>query len=252
MNQQEALFRYLLRLGDNSLILAQRLSEWTGHGPFLEEDLALTNIALDIFGQAKSLLEYAGKVEGKGRSEDHLAFHRSEREFYNALLVEQPNGDYAKTIVRQVMMDVFDHFYYNELLKSKDETVAGIAGKSVKEITYHLRHSCAWMDRFGNGTEDSHQRAQNAIDELWRFSEDLFEVDEANELMEKAGIAPSMENIKRNWYLKMEELLATSNLKKPENNYQVKGSRNAVHSEHLGFLLAEMQHLPRMHPEAKW
>ena len=252
MNQQEALFTYLLRLGDTSLILGQRLSEWTGHGPFLEEDLALTNIALDTFGQAKSILEYAAQVEGKGRSEDQLAFHRSEREFYNALLVEQPNGDYAKTIVRQVMIDVFDQFYYQELLKSKDETLAGIAGKSVKEITYHLRHSTSWMDRFGNGTEESHDKAQQAIEELWRFTDDLFETDEAYRILVEAGIAPSMDKIKTQWESKMNELLILSNLKKPEGNYQVGGSCKGIHTEHLGYLLAEMQHLPRMHPEAKW
>lgn len=252
MNHQEALFRYLLRLGDSSLILAQRLAEWTGHGPFLEEDLALTNISLDTFGQARSILEYAGKIEGKGRTEDHLAFHRGEREFYNALLVEQPNGDYAKTIVRQTMMDVFDFYYYTELLKSTDETLAGIAGKSIKEITYHLRHSSAWLDRFGNGTEESHVKAQDALNELWRFSSDLFENDESNAAMEKAGIAPSIEKIKKHWDEKMNELIGSSGLKKPEDGFQVKGSREGIHTEHLGFLLAEMQHLPRMYPEAKW
>src|ERR1017187_5826317 len=154
MTTSEALYKYIIRLSDNSLILSQRLSEWTSKGPFLEEDLALTNITLDILGQANSLLEYAAKVEGKGRSADDLAFLRNEREFYNTLLVEQPNGDYAQTILRQCLIDCFDLLFYQELTKCKDETLAGIAAKSIKEITYHLRHTSNWLERFGNWTEE--------------------------------------------------------------------------------------------------
>jgi ring-1,2-phenylacetyl-CoA epoxidase subunit PaaC len=154
----EALFKYTLRLGDTSLILGQRLSEWTGHGPFLEEDLALTNIALDIIGRAKNLLEYAAQLEGKGRTEDDLAFLRSDREYFNALITEQPNGDYARTIMRQALIDCFDLMFYTELSRSKDQTLAGIAAKSIKEISYHKRHSFSWVIRFGNGTEESMSR----------------------------------------------------------------------------------------------
>lgn len=252
MTQQDALFLYTLRLADNSLILAQRLSEWTSQGPFLEEDLALTNIALDIIGQSRSLLEYAAKVEDKGRTEDDLAFLRNERQYYNTLLVEQPNGDYAKTIVRQVFMDAFDLFFYQELAKSKDETLAGIAAKSVKEITYHLRHTSSWLERFGDGTEESHTRAQAALDELWCYTGELFEMTEVDELLVKEGIAVDLKALQPKWEKLIDELLITSTLKKPENVFMQKGSRQGIHTEHLGYILAEMQHLPRMYPDAKW
>src|SRR5258706_9553444 len=199
MDSKEALFKYTLRLGDTSLILGQRLSEWTGHGPFLEEDLALTNIALDIFGRAKSLLEYAGKVEGKGRSEDALAFLRNDREFYNALITEQPNGDYAKTIIRQALIDCFDLNFYTRLSKCKDATLAGIAAKSIKEITYHKRHSFSWVMRFGNGTAESVQRLQKGFDEIWEYTGELFEMNEGDEILMKEGIAGDLKNIKPEW-----------------------------------------------------
>ncbi len=252
MTIQEALFNYCLRLGDNSLILSQRLSEWTSHGPFLEEDLALTNIALDMLGQSKSLLDYAGKVEGAGRMEDDLAYFRTEREFYNTLLVEQPNGDYAKTIVRQFLMDAFDLYFYQELTKSKDATLAAIAAKSVKEITYHLRHSSSWVERFGDGTEESHERVQNGLNELWRYTGELFEMNEVDALLIKEGIAVDLTTIQPKWEKTVREVIARSTLKLPEQSFMQSGSRKAVHTEHLGFILAEMQHLARMHPNAKW
>lgn len=252
MNKQEALFNYTLRLADNSLILSQRLSEWTGHGPFLEEDLALTNIALDILGQAKSLLEYAAQTEGKGRTEDDLAFMRGEREFFNTLLVEQPNGDYAKTIARQFFADVFDYYFYTELSKSKDETLAGIAAKSIKEITYHLRHTSSWMVRFGDGTEDSHERLQNAVDELWRYTGELFEMNETDELLLKEGIAVDLNSIKVKWEKHVAEVFENAKVKAPESNYMQRGSREGKHTEYLGYILAEMQYLPRAIPNAKW
>lgn len=250
MNQ--ALFDYALRLGDTSLILAQRLGEWTGHGPFLEEDLALTNIALDNIGTAQSLLAYAAELEGKGRTEDSLAFFRDEREFFNALIVEQPNGDYAKTIVRQVIIDVYHNYLYKALAGSKDHTIAGIAQKSIKEVTYHLRHSASWMERFGLGTEESHRKAQQALDELWQYTDDLFDMSKSEQELVKQGIAANMEEVKAKWATHMDGLVAQSGLKKPENVYMQKGSTAGIHTEHLGFLLAEMQHLPRMHPQAKW
>ena len=252
MSTQEALFKYTIRLADNSLILSQRLSEWTSKGPFLEEDLALTNIALDLMGQANSLLEYAAKAEGKGRSSDDLAFFRNEREFYNTLLVEQANGDYAKTMVRQCMMDHFDMLFYTELAKSKDATLSGIAQKSVKEITYHVRHSSSWLERFGNGTEESHKRAQDALNELWRFSDELFEMNEVDAVLIKEGVAVDLSKLKATWKKNVDEVFAKSNLKLPETVFMQRGSRDAVHTEHLGFILAEMQYLPRMHPAAKW
>lgn len=252
MTAQEALFHYTLRLGDTSLILSQRLAEWTSRGPFLEEDLALTNIALDIMGQANSLLEYAAKTEDKGRTADDLAFLRNEREFFNALLVEQPNGDYAQTMVRQCIMDHFDILFYTELAKSKDQTLAAIAQKSIKEITYHVRHSSSWIDRFGNGTEESHARAQRALNELWRFTDELFEMDEVDALLMKQGVAVDLTALKPLWKKNIEAVFAKATLKLPESTFMQTGSRKGIHTEHLGYLLAEMQHLPRMHPGAKW
>ena len=252
MDLKTALFNYTLRLGDTNLILGQRLSEWTGHGPFLEEDLALTNIALDITGAAKSFLEYAASVENKGRTEDDLAYFRNDRQFFNVQLTELPNGDYARTIVRQVFMDCFDFYFYQELSKSKDETLAGIAQKSIKEVTYHLRHSSSWVERFGDGTNESHIKAQTALNELWQFTDELFEMNEVDEVLIKEGIAVDLSIVKTKWDQYITELLNKSTLSKPENVFMQTGSRKGVHTEHLGYILAEMQALPRMHPNAKW
>ena len=249
---KDSLYNYTLRLGDTSLILAQRLSEWTGHGPFLEEDLALTNIALDIFGRAKGLLEYAAKKEGKGRTEDDLAFFRSDREFFNLLITEQPNGDYAKTMIRQSIIDCFDLLFYTELAKSKDLTLAGIASKSVKEITYHKRHSFSWVVRFGNGTEESFSRLQKGLNEIWAYSGELFEMNEDDHNLIKEGIAVDLDSLKQKWELEIKELFEKANLVIPETLFMQQGSRKALHSEHLGYILAEMQSIPRMHPNAKW
>lgn len=246
------LFTYTLRIADNTLVLAQRLSEWTGHGPFLEEDLALTNVALDTFGTATSLLEYAAQIEEKGRSADDLAYFRNEREFTNVLLVEQPNGDYAKTIIRQIFVDHFNLLFYSELAKSKDETLAGIAQKAIKEVTYHVRHSSAWVVRFGDGTEDSHNRAQDAVNELWRFTNELFEMDEVENNLVKEGIAVNTSLLKEKWEKQITELLTKATLKKPESAFMQTGGRKGMHTEHLGYLLSEMQTVPRMFPNAKW
>ncbi len=248
----DILFKYLLRISDSGLILAQRISAWTGHGPFLEEDLALTNIALDLFGRSRSLLDYAGKLEGKGRSEDDLAFFRSERQFYNHLICEQPNGDYAQTMLRQAFIDTYELLLYTELSKSKDLTLSAIAAKSVKEITYHKRHSYSWVKRFGNGTEESFSRLQKAFTEMWPFTGDLFEpIDGETELV-KNGLAPDLNILKSAWEKEIKNLLEESHLKLPENVYMHTGSAKNMHSEHLGFILAEMQSLPRTYPEAKW
>lgn len=248
----ELLFKYLLRISDSGLILAQRISAWTGHGPFLEEDLALTNIALDLFGRSRSLLDYAGKLEGKGRSEDELAFFRNERHFYNHLICEQPNGDYAQTMLRQAFVDAFELLLYTELSKSKDQTLAAIAAKSVKEITYHKRHSFSWVKRFGNGTEESFTRLQNAFHEIWPYTGDMFEPIEGEADLVKNGFVPDLQKIKNDWEKVIKALLEESNIKLPENVYMHSGSAKALHSEHLGFILAEMQSLPRAYPEAKW
>jgi ring-1,2-phenylacetyl-CoA epoxidase subunit PaaC len=252
MDSKQALYNYTLRLADTNMILGQRISEWTGHGPFLEEDLALTNIALDIFGVAKSMYDYSAEIEGKGHDGDKLAYFRNERQFMNPLLTEQPNGDYAKTIIKQMFMDCFDFYFYQELVKSKDQTLAGIASKAIKEATYHLRHSSSWVVRFGDGTAESHNRAQEAINELWQYTDELFEMNEVDAVLLKEGIAVDLNAIKVKWQKHINDLLAESTLKKPENIHMKTGSRKGLHTEHLGFILAEMQILPRMYPEATW
>ncbi|MEM9823401.1 MAG: 1,2-phenylacetyl-CoA epoxidase subunit PaaC, partial [Bacteroidota bacterium] len=193
MSQKEALFIYTLRLADNALINGQRLSEWCGHGPILEQDMALTNIALDFMGQARSLFQYAAEVEGKGRTEDDLAFLRDVWDFRNVLLLEQPNGDFAHTVCRQFLFDVYNYYFYVELKKSKDQQLAAIAEKSLKEVTYHLRWSSEWMIRLGDGTELSHDKIQKALDKLWAFTGELMTTYETDQIVIDAGIAVDLE-----------------------------------------------------------
>lgn len=246
-------YKFILRLADNGLINSQRLTEWTGHGPFLEEDLALTNIALDILGRSKMLLEHAAKLSGlENVSEDTLAYFRNEREFLNTKLVEQPNGDYAQTIVKQVMVDYFDLLHYTELCKSSDEVLAGIAAKTVKEVTYHYRHTSSWVTRFGLGTEESNERAQAALNELWRFSGELFFTDETEKFAEENGIGVNINALKDKWTKTITTLFEEANLKIPADAFMQDGGKNGLHTEHLGYLLAEMQSLAKAHPEAKW
>jgi len=252
MNIKEATFDYLLRLGDSSLIIGHRLSEWCGHGPILEEDIAMTNIALDFVGNATALLTYAAQVEGKGRTEDDLAFMRNEREFRNLLLTEQPNGDFAQTITRQFLFDTYMYFLYEELKNSKDETLAALATKAHKEIVYHLRHTTEWMYRLGDGTEESHERAQKALDALWMYTAELFDMDEVDALLIKEGIVPDLALLKSKWEQRVEEVIKTSTLQVPKTTFKQKGSREGKHSEHLGFLLAEMQYVHRAYPGVKW
>ncbi|MCC6690520.1 MAG: phenylacetate-CoA oxygenase subunit PaaC [Bacteroidia bacterium] len=252
MENQTALFQYCLRLADSNLILSHRLSEWCGHGPILEEDIALINIALDFIGHGTALLQYAALVEGKGRSEDDLAYMRNEREYRNALLVEQPNGDYAKTIARQFLFDTFQYHFYQALQNSKDETLAALAAKALKEITYHLRHSSQWVLRMGDGTDESHSRIQTAFDDLWMFTGDLFDMDTTDETLLKQGIAVDLAPVKEKWQTQVSEVLQQATLKIPDQTFMQGGSRDGRHTEHLGYLLAEMQYLPRTYPGAKW
>ncbi len=247
-----ALFNYLLKIGDDLLINAQRLCEWTGHGPFLEEDLALTNISLDLFGQANAFLEYAGKIENKGRDQDVLAYHRNDTQFLNAKLMEIPNGDYAQTILRQALIDSFRYYLYKHLVNSNDQTIAGIAAKGIKEVEYHRRHSHNWVIRFGNGTEESLERLKNALDLLWKYTGDLFESDESDAEVQKSGAGIAFHEIKSDWEKEIRELFKKSNLGYPENVWMIKGGRKGVHTEYLSYLLNEMQMLPRMYPDAKW
>jgi len=253
MNTQEALFKYCCRIGDNSLILGHRLSEWCGHGPILEEDIAMINIALDQLGQAKTILAYAGEVEGKGRNEDSLAFLRTEREFSNAILTEQPNGHFGTTIARQFFMDVFNYYFYHDLHFSKNETLAAFAEKSLKEVTYHMRHTSEWIIRLGDGTEESHEKIQEAIDDLWMFTGELFKMDEVDEILIAEGIAIDLNKIKEQWSAKVREILTEATLSIPdENMWMQEGGKQGSHSEYLGFLLAEMQSMQRTYPNMEW
>jgi ring-1,2-phenylacetyl-CoA epoxidase subunit PaaC len=252
MENNQALFEYCLRLGDNNLILGHRLSEWCGHGPVLEQDIAMTNIALDLVGQATLLLEYAAEIENNDRTADDLAFLRDTIQFRNSLLVEQPNDDFAHTLVRQYFYDVHHYLLFNELKTSKNERIAGIAEKSLKEIAYHLRHNNEWMIRLGDGTEESHRRMQEAVNDLWTYTGDLFAMNEIDEALIKAEIAVDQNKIKPKWEKMVKETLQKASLSIPDNQYMHTGSLEGKHSEHLGFLLAEMQFLPRAYPGANW
>ncbi len=247
-----ALFEYLVRLGDDSLIIGHRLSEWCGHGPILEEDIAMTNLSLDFIGQATSFLKYAGEVEGKGRTEDDLAYLRFDRDYRNLLLVEQPNGDFGMTIVRQFLFDAYRKLLFERLIHSKDETIAAIAAKSLKETKYHLKHSSEWVIRLGDGTEESHQRVQDSLDTLWRYTSELFYADEVDEKLVKDGVIPSMEGLESAWKASVNEVLAEATLKVPDNNWKHEGGRKGMHSEHLGYILAELQYMQRAYPGLEW
>jgi ring-1,2-phenylacetyl-CoA epoxidase subunit PaaC len=252
MEEQAALLQYILRLGDNALILGQRLSEWCGHGPILEQDIAMTNIALDLVGQARSIYEYAAKVEGKGRTEDDLAYLRYEHEYYNGLLVEQPNIDFAHTIVRQFLFDAFNQPFHEALLHSTDKHLAAIAEKSLKEVTYHLRYSSEWMIRLGDGTTVSHQKMQTALDNLWMFSGELCIPDALDQQMLEAGIGVDLEAIARQYQQKVDAILDQATLQKPQNDWMQSGGKQGRHTEHMGFMLAQLQYMQRAYPGVEW
>lgn len=246
------MLEYLLRLGDNTLVLSQRLSEWCGHGPVLEQDIALTNIALDLLGQTRMYLTYAAELEGQGRSEDDLAYFRDAHQFRNCLLVERPNGDFAQTIVRQFFFDVFNYYQLQSLRNSSDQRLADIAEKALKEVTYHLRFSSEWVIRLGDGTEISHQKMQTAVDTLWPFSGEMMTPDVLDTEMAEQGIAPNLLEIKTLWNKKVAEVLDEATLTLPTNTWMQSGGKQGKHSEHLGFLLAEMQHIQRTYPGNTW
>lgn len=249
----EALFDFCLRLGDDRLIIGHRLSEWCGHAPILEEDIALANIALDQIGQASTMLKYAGEIEGKGRTEDDLAYLRLEEEFRNSLLAELPNGDFAQTIVRQFFFDAFDYLLLSELVNSKDETLAGFAGKSLKETKYHLRHSSEWLVRLGDGTEESRKRTEDAVNALWMYTGDMFAQTDADKELTAQGIIPDTPSLKTKWFDMVKEIFMRAKLELPtEDAFMQSGSREGKHTENLGYILAELQYLPRRYPDAKW
>jgi ring-1,2-phenylacetyl-CoA epoxidase subunit PaaC len=246
------LFAYTLRLADNALILGHRLSEWIGHAPALEEELALGNMGLDLIGQARAFYTYAGEVEGKGRDEDKLAYFRDAKDWRNVLLVEQPNGDFAATVIRQFLFAAYAHPLYAALSKSKDETLAAIAAKAEKEMAYHIRHSGEWVIRLGDGTPESHERAQAALDELYAYSNELFESDEIERALIEAGIAADPANLRGEWERTTHRVFAEATLKIPPQSFGQTGGRKGRHSEHLGYILADMQFLQRTYPGAQW
>jgi len=249
---KDFLYKYVLALGDDALILGQRLSQWAYKGPFLEEDIALSNISLDLFGRANLLLEYAATLRGKGSTADDLAFKRNERQFSNHILSEQPNGNFADTMVRQFFLDAFYKIFYKKLTKSKDEQLSSIAQKSIKETTYHLRHSSKWIIRLGDGTDKSHEKVQSAIDNLWMFTNELFEMNQIDNKMLVQKIGVDCLSIKAEWDQIIDEVLSEATLKKPENTHMTSGGREGIHTEHLGHLLSDMQYLQRAYPDAKW
>lgn len=247
-----ALFEYLIRLGDDSLILSHRLSEWCGHGPILEEDIALTNIALDLVGQATNILKYAGEVEGEGRDEDALAFLRFDRDYKNALLVEQPNGDFGMTIMRQFLFDAFRKPLFEALIKSNDAQLSAIAEKSLKETKYHLKHSAEWVIRLGDGTDESKTRIQTSLNTLWRYTDELFFEDGVDHELVKSGISTDLSAIKLEWTKTVNSVLNEATLVIPDNGWQHDGGRRGMHSEHMGYILTELQYMQRAYPGLEW
>lgn len=245
-------FEYLQRLGDTTLVLGQRLSEWCGRGPALEEDIALTNVALDLIGQTRLWLGYAAEVEGAGRSADQLAYLRDAHQFRNLLLVEQPNGSYADTLARQFLFDTWHYFLLERLQHSTDARIAEIAAKSLKEVTYHVRRSADLVVRLGDGTEESHRRMQDAIDDLWMYTGELFESDAADAALVAQGVAVDPATLAEPWLRHVSEVLEEATLRLPAAGWSQTGGRQGRHTEHLGYLLAEMQFLQRAYPGAQW
>ncbi|MBH5400123.1 phenylacetate-CoA oxygenase subunit PaaC [Bradyrhizobium sp. CNPSo 4010] len=243
---------YALRRADDALILGHRLSEWCGHAPLLEEDMALSNIALDLIGQARELYTFAAKVEGRDNDEDKLAYLRDVRQYRNLLLVEQPNGDFAQTLVRQFFYSAFADLYWRAMMKSRDATLAAIAAKSEKESAYHLRHASEWVIRLGDGTEESHRRAQGAIENLWAFTGEMFAVDDSERGLIDAGIAVDPGSLRGRWLTTITDVTREATLALPQNEWMQQGGRSGRHSEHLGHLLSELQSMQRTFPGLTW
>jgi ring-1,2-phenylacetyl-CoA epoxidase subunit PaaC len=246
------LFLYLIRHGDDRLVLGHRLSEWCGHGPILEEDIAMANISLDLLGQATMFLKLAGQVEGQARDEDALAFWRDEREFRNAELVELPRGDFGFTMVRQLLFSAFAYHHLEALARSSHAELAGIAAKAHKESRYHLRHAAEWVLRLGDGTDESHQRTQVALDQLWPWTGELFFQDEVDRALQAEGSVPDVKALHAPWDAMVTEQLVKATLVIPTAPMRMTGGRIGRHTEHLGHMLAEMQIVARSHPGAKW
>lgn len=248
----QSLYNYILGIADNSLILGQRMGELCGHGPSLETDIACTNIALDLFGQVRSYYQYAAKIAADGRTEDDIAMLRKERDYVNVLLVEQPNTDFAYTMARHFLFDVYHLLFLTELKKSNDLTLAAIAAKSIKEVRYHQRFSSDWMKRLGDGTEESQRRVQQAIDDLWTYTDELFRPTKTDKLMVSKGIGVDLTKLRAPYYSQVELVLEEAELMVPATKYFQKGGKQGVHTEHMGYLLAELQYMQRAYPNMEW
>lgn len=251
MNQQ-VLAQFLLHIGDSQLILSHRLSEWCGHAPELELDIAVANIGLDLLGQARNALTLAGELEGLGRDEDQLAYFRGEREYFNLLLCEQPNGDFAQTIVRQWLMDHYHALLLDALTGSQHKPVAAFATKSLKEVKYHIRFSTAWMERLSLGSEEAHQKMQQGLDNLWRYTHELFALTDAEKQLVAEGVIPDVEALKATWSSTVEAELSRFELTIPALGAYRSGAKQGLHTEHLGFILAELQYIQRSYPNMTW
>ena len=249
---ENSLFQFVLTLADDALIIGHRLSEWAYKAPFLEEDIALSNISLDMFGRANMLLEYAANIQGENTTSDELAFKRNEREYYNHLLCEQPNGHFGETIIRQFLFDSFYSFFLEELAKSSDSELSAIAKKSIKEVTYHFRHSSQWVIRLGAGTEESHNKMSLGLNKLWKFTDEFFIMDETDIDMMKQKIGVNREALKSKWAKRVDDILEEATLEKPKDVHMLLGGKRGIHTEHLGHILSDMQYLQRAYPDAKW
>lgn len=249
----DPLVEFLCRLGDNTLVLGHRVSEWCGVAPVLEEDIALANTALDLIGQTQLWLGLAGEVEGKGQDADKLAFHRDVWDFRNVLLVEQPNGDFGQTMMRQFLFDSWHLMYLKALMGSSNDRIAAIAEKTVKEVTYHLERSTDTVIGLGDGTEESHARMQAALDRLWPYVGEMFLSDDVDAEMVKQGIAPDPASLRAKFDAQLADVLTAATLTKPEDDFAHKGGKSGVrHTEHLGHMLTQMQWLQRAYPDATW
>lgn len=249
---KEILYKFILQIADDRLILGHRLSEWCGHGPILEEDLAMANIGLDLLGQASLLYQYGAELKGENWDEDRIAYFRNDREFLNVQLVEQPNGDFAQTMLRQFFFDVYAFYYFQELTKSKDEELASIANKSLKEVTYHMRHSGEWIVRLGDGTEESARRLSEALEDIWMYTGELFEMTKEDKDLLEIGISVDKSIVKQKWDFTIEQVFQKAKLAVPQGAFMQSGGRRGIHTEHLGYILNDMQFLRRSMPDAEW
>jgi len=250
--KNENLIQYIYAIADNSLILGQRLSELCGHGPSLETDIAITNMSLDLLGQTRNYFQYIAQLSGEEKTEDDIAFLRTERQYRNVLLVEQPNTHFGYVITRQFFFDVFHLLLLQELQRSKDEIVSAIAKKAIKEVSYHQRFSSDWIKRLGDGTQESHKKAQEAVNDLWKFTDELFHSTKEDQLVIETGIGVDVTILKESYYLKIKETLEEATLQIPEVKWFQKGGKQGIHSEHMGYLLADLQYMQRTYPNMKW